>query len=71
MDEVFRLTSDYCPSVVTAPTILTPSLLDTKNQSNMTIPSECHLTLYETVDCVVDDPLLLKDLLIVGESDKK
>jgi hypothetical protein len=51
--DVFRLNSDYCPSVATAPTIPTPSLLDTKNQSNMTIPSECHLTLHETVDCVV------------------
>jgi hypothetical protein len=48
-----------------APTIPMPSLLDTKNQSNMAILSECHLTLYETVDCVVD-PLPLKDLPIVG-----
>jgi hypothetical protein len=33
------------------------------------IPSECHLTLYETVDCVVN-PLPLKDLPIVGHVDK-
>jgi hypothetical protein len=49
--EVFRLNSDYCSLVATAPTIPMPSLLDTKNQSNMRIPSECHLTLYDTVDC--------------------
>jgi hypothetical protein len=36
----------------------------------MLIPSECHMTLYETVDCVVN-PLPLKDLPIVGQSDKK
>jgi hypothetical protein len=70
MEEVFRLNSDYCPSVATAPTIPMPSLLDTKNQSNMVIPSECHLTLYETVDCVVNH-LPLKDLPIVGLSDKR
>jgi hypothetical protein len=69
MDEVFRLNSDYCSSVATAPTIPMPSLLDTKNQSNMTIPSECHLTLYETVDCIVD-PLPLKDSPIVGHFNK-
>jgi hypothetical protein len=33
MDEVFRFDSGYCPSVAIAPTILTPSLLDTKNPS--------------------------------------
>ncbi len=53
MDEAFRLNSDYCPSVATAPTIPMPSLLDTKNQSNVMFPSECHLTLYPTVDCIV------------------
>jgi hypothetical protein len=37
MDEAFRLNSDYCPLVATAPTIPMPSLLDTKNQSNMMI----------------------------------
>jgi hypothetical protein len=48
-----------------------PSLLDTnKNTSNMTIPLECHLTLYNTVDCIVDH-LLFEDLLIVGHSDEK
>jgi hypothetical protein len=36
----------------------------------MMIPSECHLTLYDTVDCIVN-PLHLMDLLIVGQSDKK
>jgi hypothetical protein len=36
----------------------------------MVIPSECHLTLYETVDCVVN-PLPLKDLQIVQQYDKK
>jgi hypothetical protein len=70
MEEVVRLNLDYCPSVANAPTIPMPSLLDTKNQSNMAIPLECHLTLYETVDCIVDR-LPLKDLLIVGQSDKK
>jgi hypothetical protein len=65
MDEEFRLTSDYCPSVATAPTIPTSSLLDTKNQSNMMIPSECHLTLYQIVGCIVN-PLPLKDFPIVG-----
>jgi hypothetical protein len=67
MDKVFRLNSDYCPLVASAPTIPTPSLLDTKNQSNMRIPSECHLTLYDTVDYIVD-PLPLKDLPIVGQA---
>jgi hypothetical protein len=38
MDEVFRLNSDYCPLVAMEPTIPMPSLLDTKNQSNMMIP---------------------------------
>jgi hypothetical protein len=70
MDEVFRLNSDCCPLVATAPTIPMPSLLDTENQSNMRIPSECHLTLYDTVDCIVNS-LPLKDLTIVGQSDKK
>jgi hypothetical protein len=37
---------------------------------NMRIPSESHLTLYNTVDCIVN-PLPLEDLLIVGHSDKK
>jgi hypothetical protein len=69
LDEVFRLNSDYCPLLATAPTIPMPSLLDTKNQSNKTIPSECHLTLYETVDFVVN-PLPLEDLPIVGHFDK-
>jgi hypothetical protein len=36
----------------------------------MVIPSECHLTLYETVDCNVD-PLPLKDLLNIGQSEKR
>jgi hypothetical protein len=70
MDEVFRFDSGYCPSVATTPTILMPSLLDTDNPSNMRIPSECHLTLSDTVDCIVD-PLPLEDLRIVGHSDKK
>jgi hypothetical protein len=70
MDEVFRFDAGYCPSVATAPTILMPSLLDTKNSSNMRIPLECHLTLYDTVDCIVD-PLSLDDLLIIGHSDEK
>jgi hypothetical protein len=70
MDEFFRFDSDYCPSVATAPTILMPSALDTKNQSNMRILSECHLTLFDIVDCIVN-PLHLKDLPIVGQSDKK
>jgi hypothetical protein len=64
MDEVFRLNSGYFPLVATTPTILMPSLLDTNNLSNMRIPSECHLTLSDTVDCIVD-PLLLGDLPIV------
>jgi hypothetical protein len=38
MAKVSRLNSDYCTLVATAPTILMPSLLDTKNQSNMRIP---------------------------------
>jgi hypothetical protein len=42
-----------------APTIPMPSLLDTKNQSYVMIPSECHMTLYDTVDWV-DDPLPLR-----------
>ena len=51
MDELFQPNSGYnCPLVATAPIILMPCLLDTKNQSNMMIPSECHLTLYDTVD---------------------
>jgi hypothetical protein len=37
---------------------------------NMRIPSESHLTVYNTVDCIVN-PLPLEDLLIVGHSDKK
>jgi hypothetical protein len=36
---------------------------------HMMIPSECHLTLYDTVDCIAN-PLPLLDLLIVGQSDK-
>jgi hypothetical protein len=59
MDEVFWFDSGYCPLVATTPTILMPSLLDTNNTSNMRIPSECHLTLSDTVDCIVD-PLPLK-----------
>jgi hypothetical protein len=70
MDGVFRFNSDYCTLVATATNIVMPSLLDTKNQSNMRIPSECHLTLYDTVDCIVD-PLPLEELLIVGQFDKK
>jgi hypothetical protein len=55
MDELFWPNSDFnCPLVETAPTILMPCLLDIKNQSNMMSPSECHLTLYDTVDCVVN-----------------
>jgi hypothetical protein len=51
MDELFQPNSSYnCPLLATAPIILMPYLLDTKNQSNMMIPSECHLTLYDTVD---------------------
>jgi hypothetical protein len=70
MDEVFRLSSNYCPSLAaSAPTLPTPSLLDTKNQSNMMILSECHLTLYQTVDCIVD-PLPLKDLPTARHFDK-
>ncbi len=70
MDGVFRFNSDYCTLVATATNIVMPSLLDTKNKSNMRIPSECHLTLYDTVDCIVD-PLPLEELLIVGQLDKK
>jgi hypothetical protein len=71
MDELFWPNSGYnCPSVATAPTILTPCPLDTKNQSNMMIPLECHLTLYDTVDCIVN-PLPLMDFPIVGQSDKR
>jgi hypothetical protein len=70
MDELFRPNSGYnCPLAATAPTILMACLLDNKNQSNMMIPSECHLTLYDTVDCIVN-PLHLMDLPIVGQSDK-
>jgi hypothetical protein len=36
----------------------------------MRIPSECHLTLYDTVDCILG-ALPREDLLIVGHSDKK
>ncbi len=70
MDKGFRFDSGYLPSVATAPTILMPSLLDSKNPSNMRIPSECHLTLSDTVDYLVD-PLLLEDLPIARHSDKK
>jgi hypothetical protein len=71
MDELVWPNSGYnCPLAATTPTILMPCLLDTKNQSNVMIPSECHLTLYDTVDCIVN-PLHLIDLLIVGQSDKK
>jgi hypothetical protein len=36
----------------------------------MRVPlEECHLTLYDTVGCIVN-PLPLEDLLIVGHSDK-
>jgi hypothetical protein len=69
-DEVFRLNSDYCPLVATAPTIPMPSILDTKNQSNMMVPSECHLTLYETVDCVVDPLPLLRTCRLLDTSTK-
>jgi hypothetical protein len=55
MNELFWLDSDYnCPSVATAPTILMPCLFDTKNQSNMRIPLEPHLTLYGTKGCIVN-----------------
>jgi hypothetical protein len=71
MDELFSPNSGYnCPLVATAPTILMPCLLDPKNQSNVTIPSECHLHLYDTVDYIAD-PLSLLDLLIVGWPDKR
>jgi hypothetical protein len=70
MDKVFRFDSGYCPLVATAQTIQMPSLLDTKNPSNMRIPLECHLTLYDTVDCIVDS-LPLEDLPIVGYSRNK
>jgi hypothetical protein len=71
MDEVFIFNSDYnCLLVATAPTILMPCLLDTKNQSNMRIPLEPHLTLYSTEGCIVN-LLPLEDLPIVGQSDKK
>jgi hypothetical protein len=60
MNEVFRFDSGYFALVATTPTILIPSLLDTNNPSNMRIPSECHLTLSDTVDCIAN-PLLLKD----------
>jgi hypothetical protein len=70
MYKVFRLNSDYCSLVATAPTIPMPSLLDTKSQSNMTIPSKYHLTWYDTVDCIVE-PLPLLDLPIIGQSDKQ
>jgi hypothetical protein len=36
----------------------------------MMIPSGCHLTLYDTGDCVAN-PLPLLDLPIVGQSDKQ
>jgi hypothetical protein len=36
----------------------------------MMIPSECHLTLYDTGDCIAN-PLPLLDLPIVGQSDKQ
>jgi hypothetical protein len=70
MEELFQPNSGYnFPSVATAPTILMPCLLDTKNQSDMRIPSEYHLTLYDTVDCF-SNPLPLMDLPTVGRSDK-
>ncbi len=71
MDELFQPNSGYnCPLVATATTILMPCLLNTKNQSRMMILSECHLTLYDTVDCIAN-PLPLLDLLIVGQSHKQ
>jgi hypothetical protein len=70
MDKVSRLNSDYCTLVATAPTILMPSLLDTKNQSNMRIPLKCLLTLYGTKGCIVNS-LPLEDLPIVGPSNRK
>jgi hypothetical protein len=36
----------------------------------MMIPSECHLALYDTGDCIAN-PLPLLDLQIVGQSDKQ
>jgi hypothetical protein len=63
-EELFQPNSGYnCPSVATAPTILMICLLDTKNQSNMMILSECHLTLYDTANCIAN-PLPLLDLPI-------
>jgi hypothetical protein len=59
-----------CPLVATAPTNLMPHLLDTKNQSNMRIPLECHLTLYGTKSCIVN-PLPLEDFPIDGPSNHK
>jgi hypothetical protein len=71
MDELFWPNTGYnCPLVTTAPTILIQCLLDTKNQSNLMIPSECHLSLYFTLGCIAD-PLPLLDLLIFGQSDKQ
>jgi hypothetical protein len=68
MHLVVRFDSGYCPSAPMTPTILMPSLLDTNNPSNMRIPSECHLTLSDTVDCIVG-PLPLEDLPTVGHSE--
>jgi hypothetical protein len=72
MDEVFRFDSGNCPSAATAPTILTPSLLDAKNPSNMRIPLECHhLTLYDTMDCIFNHMSLEDLLILIGHSDEK
>jgi hypothetical protein len=58
--------------LATATTILMPCLLVTKNQPHMVmIPSECHLTLYDTGGECIANPLPLLDLLIVGQSDKQ
>jgi hypothetical protein len=71
MDDLFQPNSGYnCPSVATTTTILIPCLLGTKNPPHMMIPSECHLTLYDTGDCIAN-PLPLLVLPIVGQSDKQ
>jgi hypothetical protein len=36
----------------------------------MSIPLECHLTLYDTVNCIVN-PLALEDLPTVGQFNKE
>ena len=71
MDELFWPNSGYnCPLVATITTILVPCFLGIKNPLHMMIPSECHLTLYDTGDCIAN-PLPLLDLPIIGQSDKQ